>query len=115
MNNNRGYEHPGCHRRYNLTFELSDVVTEGQFREFKENLDRCVDKLNEDMVVKLKLKSINSEKVIVFSESIMEIDDSDYPDVTEEEFVVVFPPPPPPGLLKRLRKLLGRLCFRICH
>ncbi len=52
-----------------LTFELSDVVTEGEFRELKENLDRSVDLLNDDMVVKLELKSISSEKVISFSEA----------------------------------------------
>ena len=106
-NNNRGYEHPGSPRCYTFTFQLSDAVTEGQFREFKENLDRCVDKLNEDMVVKLKLRFIKSEKVIVFSETIMEIDDSDYPDVTEKEFVVVFP------LLVNLLKTIIKL-FCLC-
>ena len=90
MNNNKGYEHPGCYRRYNSTFELCEVVTEGLFREFKENLDRCVDKLNEDMVVKLELKQISSEKVsgLCFSQQ----QQGARTHITEEEFVA-FPPP----------------------
>ena len=86
-------------------------MTEGQFRELKENLDRSVAQLNDYMVVKLELKQISYERVIFFNEVITEIDDSDFPEVTGEEFVVVFPPPPPPSLLQRLRRFLSRLCL----
>ncbi len=113
VSKNRGYEHPGYYRRYNLTFELSDAVNDGQFPQSRQNLQRYIENFNNDMVVKMKLVAISSKNVITFADCDIEIDDSNNPEVTEEEVFAVFPPPPPTSCLKRARKFLGRLCFRV--